>query len=224
MPCALRLSSEITRYMTVIGSHKASARLTLVRPRATPRRRASAAPDLLIVHNPASPRFTVEEVRAKAEEVLGARGLTHRLVTLPGSRDVERAVRGQVARAIREGCRRIVAAGGDGTVGLVGQCLARRRGLSPPVSMGIIPAGTTNLLARELGIPLDLDQAITVVADAGRAVELDAIVVGRRYVFTQVGIGPDALMIRDTPPEKRRKMGRLAYMVTYARLALRFRS
>jgi YegS/Rv2252/BmrU family lipid kinase len=210
-------------------AREAAGRLVLVKPGAKPRRGAdpgrdsAAAPDLLIIHNPSSPRFSTEEVRSKAEEVLGARGLTHRLVTLPGSRDVEQAVRRQVARALREGCRRIVAAGGDGTVALVAQSLARRRGLAPPASLGIIPAGTTNLLARELGIPLDLDQAITVVAEAGRAVELDAILVGRRYVLTQVGIGPDAHMIRDTPPEARKRMGRLAYMLTYARHALRFR-
>ncbi len=209
------------------GAREAAGRLVLVRPGAQPRRGAApergaaAAPDLLIIHN--TSRVTVEEVRSKAEEVLVPRGLTHRLVTLPGSRNVEQAVRRQVARALREGCRRIVAAGGDGTVALVAQSLVRRRGLTPSASLGIIPAGTTNLLARELGIPLELDQAITVVAEAGRAAELDAILVGRRYVFTQVGIGPDAIMIRDTSSEKRKKMGRLAYMLTYARGALRFR-
>jgi YegS/Rv2252/BmrU family lipid kinase len=197
------------------------AGLALVRPRA--RRGPSTAPDLLIVHNPASPRFSAGEVRSTADLVLSERGLTHRLVVAPSSPDLEGFVRRQVARAIREGCRRIVAVGGDGTVGLVAQCLARRGGLSPPPSLGIIPAGTTNLLARELGIPMDLDRAFAVVAEAERTVELDAIQVGRRYFFTQVGIGPDALMIRDTPPESRKKMGRLAYMIAFARRALRFR-
>jgi YegS/Rv2252/BmrU family lipid kinase len=195
--------------------------LVLFQPRAG--RVPRPAPDLLIVHNPASPRFSAEEVRSAADLALGARGLTHRLAVVPASRDLEGFVRRQVARAIREGCRRIVAVGGDGTVGLVAQCVARRGGLSPPLSLGIIPAGTTNLLARELGIPLDLDRAFAVVAEAARAVELDAIRVGRRCFFTQVGIGPDALMIRDTAPESRKKMGRLAYMISFARLALRFR-
>lgn len=133
-------------------------------------------------------------------------------------------MRRQVARAIREGCTRIVAVGGDGTVSMVAQCLARRRGEDPPVSLGIIPAGTTNLLARELGIPLALNEAMAVVAEGERAIELDAVLVCKRYVFTQVGMGPDALMIRDTPREKQQKLGRVAYMLTFLRRAFRFRS
>jgi diacylglycerol kinase family enzyme/membrane-associated phospholipid phosphatase len=218
-----------------------TAKLVVVRqdapPRSRPRRAsADAAPrripepgrngapalDLLIVHNPASTRFTHDAMRDTAAAVLGARGLKHRLVAIPDTRDAERSVRRQVARAIREGCLRIVAAGGDGTIGMVAQCLARRRS-GPPVSLGIIPAGTTNVLARELGIPLRLEDAMTVIADAERAIAIDAILAGRRYIFTQVGIGPDALMIRDTPRERQEKIGRLAYLLTFAQRAVRFR-
>ncbi len=207
--------------MTVRAGTSDAGPLALSQPRAG--RVSRPAPDLLIVHNPASPRFSAEAVRSAADLALGAKGLTHRLAVVRGSRDLEGFVRRQVARAIREGCRRIVAVGGDGTVGLVAQSMARRSDLSPPLSLGIIPAGTTNLLARELGIPLDLDRAFAVVAEAARAVELDAIRVGRRCFFTQVGIGPDALMIRDTAPESRKRMGRLAYMISFLRSVLRFR-
>ncbi|MGE5179879.1 MAG: diacylglycerol/lipid kinase family protein, partial [Bacteroidota bacterium] len=202
------------------SSRRASARPV---PRRVPEPGTNGAPalDLLIVHTPASTRFTQEAMRDAAATVLGGRGLKHRLVAIPETRDAERSVRRQVARAIHEGCLRIVAAGGDGTVGMVAQCLARRRS-GPPVSLGIIPAGTTNLLARELGIPLGLEDAMAVIADAESAIEIDAILVGRRYFFTQVGIGPDALMIRDTPRERQEKIGRLAYLLTFAQRALRF--
>jgi diacylglycerol kinase (ATP) len=186
-------------------------------------RNGSAPPDLLILHNAGSNRFTTEAMGAAALAVLDPRGLKHRMITIPAGREAEASVRRQVARAIREGCTRIVAAGGDGTVGMVAQCLARRRHGGTPVSLGIIPAGTTNVLARELGIPMALDEAMAVIADADRAVELDAILVNRRYVFTQVGVGPDALMIRDTPREQQEKLGRLAYVLTFLRRALGFR-
>jgi diacylglycerol kinase (ATP) len=175
------------------------------------------------VHHPAAPRLTTESLRATADRVLGERGLRHRIVALPDSREAARVVQRQIARAIREGCTRIVAAGGDGTVGLVAQCLARRRKRAPVVSLAILPAGTTNLLARELGIPMDPEKAIAIAAEAARAIALDAILVNRRYVFTQVGVGPDALMIRDTPRERQAKIGRLAYLLTFAKRAPQFR-
>jgi diacylglycerol kinase family enzyme/membrane-associated phospholipid phosphatase len=204
-------------------SHRAP--LALVPPRPRPRQEASGPPpDLLIVHHPAAPRLTTESLRATADRVLGEHGLRHRLVALPDSRDAARIVQRQIARAIREGCTRIVAAGGDGTVGLVAQCLARRRKRAPAVSLAIVPAGTTNLLARELGIPMDPEKAIAIAAEAARAIDLDAILVNRRYVFTQVGVGPDALMIRDTARESQAKIGRLAYLLTFAKRARGFRA
>jgi len=205
-----------------VTARRAAGRLALVRPRAESKRAPTRPADLLLVHT-GSARFSPDDVRAAAEEALEGRGIRHRLVTVSG-RGMEGAVRRQVARAIREGCTRIVAVGGDGTVSMVAQCLARRRGEDPPVSLGIIPAGTTNLLARELGIPLALNEAMAVVAEGERAIELDAVLVCKRYVFTQVGMGPDALMIRDTPREKQQKLGRVAYMLTFLRRAFRFRS
>ncbi|HTL99941.1 MAG TPA: diacylglycerol kinase family protein, partial [Candidatus Omnitrophota bacterium] len=170
-----------------------------------PRPDGSSPPDLLILHS-GSARFTPEAMTTAAKTVFEPRGLTHRTVTLEAGPGIEASVRRHVARAIREGCTRIVAAGGDGTVSMVAQCLARRRKRDVPVSLGILPGGTTNVLARELGIPLDLEEAMAVIAEAGQVVELDAILVGRRYIFTQVGVGPDALMIRDTTRERQEKL------------------
>ncbi|HET7498479.1 MAG TPA: phosphatase PAP2 family protein [Candidatus Eisenbacteria bacterium] len=189
---------------------------------AEPRPDGSAPTDLLILHI-GSGRLTPEAMTAAAKTVFEPRGLTHRTVTVEAGRGAEASVRRHVARAIREGCTRIVAAGGDGTVSMVAQCLARRRKRDVPVSLGILPGGTTNVLARELGIPLDLEQAMAVIAEAGQVVELDAILVGRRYVFTQVGLGPDALMIRDTTRERQEKLGRLAYVLTFVKRAFGFR-
>ena len=205
-------------------SGRRATHLTLVSPPVAPQQEgAGPPPDLLIVHHPAAPKLTTESLRETADRVLGPLGLRHRIVALPDSRDASRVVQRQIARAIREGCTRIVAAGGDGTVSLVAQCLARRRKRAPAVSLAILPAGTTNLLARELGIPMDPEKAIAVAAEAARAISLDAILVNRRYVFTQVGVGPDALMIRDTSRQRQAKIGRLAYMLMFVKRAPQFR-
>lgn len=197
-----------------------------VAPRGRPRSQQAVAeaPDLLVVLHPGSTRFAAGMLRAAVESACLERGLRHRVVEIPDSRGGDGVVRRQIARAIREGCTRIVAAGGDGTVGLVAQSLARRRETAPRISLGIIPAGTTNVLAHELGIPMDLGRAIAVIVEADHAIDVDAMLVGRRYVLTQVGVGPDALMIRHTSRQGQEKLGRVAYMVTFLRRAARFRS
>jgi diacylglycerol kinase (ATP) len=200
----------------------AKAPLLLVRPERARRPGSERAPDILVVHNPGAPRFSAADLRSALDEVLGPLGLRHHVHEVP-PREAESAVRRHVARALRDGCRRIVAAGGDGTVSMVAQCLVRHRDAEVPISLGIIPVGTTNVLARELGIPMGLKEAIAAAASTDHAIQLDAIQVGRRFVFTQVGIGPDALMIRDTPRAGQERFGRLAYMLTFARRAFGYR-
>jgi YegS/Rv2252/BmrU family lipid kinase len=64
-----------------------------------------------------------------------------------------------VERLIDEGARRIVAAGGDGTINAVAACLVDR-----DVVLGVLPIGTLNHFARDLGIPFELDGAVAVIA------------------------------------------------------------
>jgi YegS/Rv2252/BmrU family lipid kinase len=105
-----------------------------------------------------------------------------------------------VARqATAQGFNLVVAAGGDGTISAVANGL-----LGSSACLGIIPLGTANVLARELGIPLSLDRI------AMRRV--DAMKVGERCYFTQIGIGLDALMIRDTKTEHKKRLGNAAYL------------
>jgi hypothetical protein len=55
-------------------------------------------------------------------------------------------------------------------------------------------------------------------------VAIDAILAGDRFVLTQVGIGPDAIMIRHTSREDQARRGRLAYITTFLQRAFRHRS
>jgi YegS/Rv2252/BmrU family lipid kinase len=124
-----------------------------------------------------------------------------------------------VNRAIGEGCDLIVAAGGDGTVSAVANAVVGTR-----ARMGIIPLGTTNVLARELGIPLVLDGACDLLAGPNRTARIDVMRLGDRHFVTQIGIGVDALMIRDTTDEHKRRLGVAAYLWTAVRRLIGYRS
>ncbi len=167
-----------------------------------------------VVLNPKSGSCTVADVRkAVAELMTGAEVEIHEVAR---GDDLPALVRAAVDR----GCDPIVAAGGDGTVSTVADAL-----VGTAAHLVILPLGTANVLARELGIPVDLEGACRLGAHscvpegslAGRqhaVVRLDAMKVGDRHYFTQVGVGIDALMIRDTADEHKRRFGRVAYLWT----------
>jgi YegS/Rv2252/BmrU family lipid kinase len=106
----------------------------------------------------------------------------------------------------------VVAAGGDGTVSSVADTL-----VGTGVPLGIIPLGTANVLARELNIPLDIEAASRLLSHEHDLATIDAMKVGGRHYLTQVGVGLDALMIRDTPTEQKRRFGKAAYLWSAAR-------
>lgn len=123
--------------------------------------------------------------------------------------DARDDVADRVRQAIRQGARLVVAAGGDGTVSAVASGLVHA-----PVPLGILPLGTANVLAGELGVPQDVNAACALLAGPHATQGLDAMRVGDRLFFTQIGVGIDALMIRDTPHEHKRRFGRIAYVWT----------
>ena len=100
---------------------------------------------------------------------------------------------GQARGALADGAELVVVAGGDGTVRSVGTVLA-----GTGVPLALLPSGTGNLLARNLGIPLEVEAAARVAA-SGRTAALD---VGRakdgECFLVMAGTGFDAAMLRDT--------------------------
>ncbi len=85
-----------------------------------------------------------------------------------------------------------------------------------PVTIAILPAGTANLLATNLGVPKSLCQAVE-VGLRGRRRPLDVGVVNGERFAVMAGAGFDALMIRDADAGLKDKAGRLAYVWTGAR-------
>ena len=112
---------------------------------------------------------------------------------------------GQIAdatsRAVQEGARLVVAGGGDGTVSAVAAGLA-----GSAVALGVLPLGTLNHFAKDLGIPLELDAAIEVIA-RGREIQVDlGEVNGRLFINnSSLGLYPDIVRNREN---QRRRLGR----------------
>ncbi len=106
----------------------------------------------------------------------------------------------------------VLAAGGDGTVAEV-MAAAHQRSLP----MGIVPLGTANIVARELGLPAGWRRATRRVLEhfpATRAVDLARVNDG--YMALAAGIGFDATVMRHTPPVLKYWFGRAAYFVAGA--------
>ncbi len=176
---------------------------------ADPRREPARA--CLVVVNPVATRYESGNVRALLDAHLQRRGGTHRLHELHAGPGCLRELEETIRDALRAGIRRLVVVGGDGTVSLTGSALPRRAARPADLELAIVPAGTANVLAHELGIPMDLEAALELALDGANTLELDGIRAPGRLAFTQVGVGPDAEMIREASREDRRRRGRFAY-------------
>lgn len=85
--------------------------------------------------------------------------------------------------ALKNGSRIIVAAGGDGTVSTVAAALA-----GSDVALGVLPLGTLNHFAKDLGIPTDLEQAAATIA-AAHTTRVDVAEVNGRCFVNNSGVG-----------------------------------
>ncbi len=116
------------------------------------------------------------------------------------------------AAAARRGIDVVVAGGGDGTVAEVAAGLT-----GSGTALGLLPLGTANVLAHELGVPLRPEAAANVLL-GGRRVALHPGIAtwpdGRELLFVQmIGAGFDAAVVRDLDPVEKRRLGRGAYLL-----------
>jgi len=123
---------------------------------------------------------------------------------VPKSRKAAKKVR----RAVRDGAELIFVWGGDGMVQRTVDALA---GSDLPVA--IVPAGTANLLATNLGIPTDLPAAVQ-IGLTGRRRRLDLGRIKGEHFAVMAGAGFDGELIADAGRRLKGKAGRLAYVWT----------
>jgi YegS/Rv2252/BmrU family lipid kinase len=120
----------------------------------------------------------------------------------------------QAKEAMAMGCKTIVAAGGDGTVNEV------LNGIDPAqCTLGIIPVGTMNVLALELGISPDLERALAVIRKNRRR-RVDLGYANQRRFIQLAGVGLDAEVVKKTHPEAKRAWGPWSYLLTVAQVTV----
>jgi len=108
---------------------------------------------------------------------------------------------------IGHGVKQIIACGGDGTIMEVLEALINKK-----VTLGIIPLGTANILARNLLLPLDTKEAMK-VAFFGNPKLIDAGKANNHYFSIIAGIGLDAEIMRGAGREVKDKWGIFAYVI-----------
>lgn len=126
---------------------------------------------------------------------------------VPKSRKAPKRVR----HAIRRGAELIFVWGGDGTVQ---RCVDAAVGAQ--VALAIIPAGTANLLAKNLGIPADIADAVRIGLHGTRRA-MDTGSVNGEHFAVMAGVGFDADMIKQADGGLKDRLGPAAYLYTGAR-------
>ena len=133
-----------------------------------------------VIINAAAGGGSEDDERARAvEEAFDACGVGARVSVARGGDDVDKFVQ----QALSNGARAVVAGGGDGTVGSVAGALA---GTGRP--LGVLPLGTLNHFAKDLGIPLTLEEAARTVCE-GREVSVDVGEVNGRIFVNNSSLG-----------------------------------
>jgi len=110
----------------------------------------------------------------------------------------------------------VIAVGGDGTVNEVVNGLA-----GTDTALGLIAAGTANLLAGELNLPSDITLACNVIA-ASRTKVIDLGVVDGRFFTMMAGVGFDARVVRLVDRKLKGRWGAFSYLIVLAREIMRY--
>lgn len=172
-----------------------------------------------LVENPASGQTSPHRkaIVRKALAALRQAGIEaeHLMIDGPGSGSA------LTRQAVARGCDAVLVCGGDGTVHEVMQAL-----VGTNVALGVVPMGTANALASDLGISRDPEKAVSTLLGA----QPTQVPVGRicyrgddgssqsRYFTVAAGIGADALLMARMDPVLKRRLGYLLYIVEAFRI------
>ncbi len=119
--------------------------------------------------------------------------------------------RGQAKSAVSAGVDLVIACGGDGTVTACAEGVA-----DTGVPLAIIPMGTGNLLARNVGLPTGLDEALA-VALGGVQQPIDAGRMNGTLFVVMAGLGLDARMLSGASDPLKKQLGWFAYAISAVR-------
>jgi diacylglycerol kinase (ATP) len=175
-----------------------------------------------VIFNPSSGRGRSGAIASAVERGLTKRGLE---CELHATRVPKEAI--VLAERYAPGADVVVAIGGDGTVNEVANGMASAKDKAGSTArrplLGIVPAGTVNVLALELGLPFQVERACNVIA-GGKTISLDLGKVNGRRFLLMMGAGIDALTVRSIDPEAKRRFKELAFVGTGVRIGFSHRA
>lgn len=120
----------------------------------------------------------------------------------------------QARNAVAEGFDCIVAAGGDGTINEVVNGIA-----GADVALGLMPLGTMNVFANELGLPAnDLGRCWDIIR-GGQTRLIDLPTANEKHFVQLAGVGLDAQVVKETSLTFKRNFGPLSYLISAAQIA-----
>lgn len=155
-----------------------------------------------VIHNPHAGSFLGRISASRIRKALNETGIEHIWKEAFSFEEIRHCAES----AIKEGYLSVIASGGDGTVREVASALA-----GSGARLGIIPRGTANLFARDLGIPRDPLSAVRVISSACVRT-IDVGMAGERRFVLMCGIGVDARTIRYVIPPMKRWIGWWSYL------------
>jgi YegS/Rv2252/BmrU family lipid kinase len=158
-------------------------------------------PELFVIQNPAAGMRSPERLRRRIESALATRGIAyvHEYTKAPGHGTE------LVRQALADGFQRVLVVGGDGTALEAVSVLA-----GSEATLALLPVGTGNQLAANLGVPKRLGRSIDVALNGGVR-RIDVGVINGRPFSSMAGAGYDAKVVGPEPYLKRR-LGYLAYV------------
>jgi YegS/Rv2252/BmrU family lipid kinase len=164
--------------------------------------------DTVVILNPAARGARNRRLRAEIEKLAGG----SIVCATAGVGQAEALAR----NAAEEGYKKIVAAGGDGTIneivnGIVGH----------DVTLGLLPIGTMNVFATELGLPLNDLQACWKIIQRNRTHRVDLPRANRKHFVQLAGVGLDAQAVKETSNAFKRNFGPLSYLISAVQIASR---
>jgi diacylglycerol kinase family enzyme len=144
---------------------------------------------IAVVLNGTSGHGGAPKAAERLKEVFAEGGREARITLATGGSEVNAAMR----RAVEAGCEALVAGGGDGTINCAASAV-----VGQGIPLGVLPLGTLNHFAKDLGIPLELDEAAKVVLD-GVVCKVDVGEVNGRIFLnnSSLGVYPAVVRLRE---------------------------
>lgn len=171
-------------------------------------------PQAIIIFNPAAGQAeSLQKDLQASRDLLVGYGWSVELRPTQGPGDGTRIAH----EAAQAGLDIVIAAGGDGTINEVINGLAGSQ-----TALGVLPVGTVNVWAREIGFPLQ-PRATTEALLQAHIRQIDLGRVDQRYFLLMASVGFDAAVVNEVRPEEKRRLGVMAYAWRAISLGIRFR-